>query len=236
MPPNFLLTKWQRNTFLAFDTFLAAGGLIIVAMGMTYHVLYINTHFDMDAHSNDKAAILLVVVGFVTFPVAYFGFIATVKGQAYLIRICSFAIFGLALSTILTGMYFLSFVRGYKLNIQNKAYAQDRWTNRRDHMVFWNTIHFLFECCGYGDGFVGWLPDLPASCCFLQSNDCKPRFAYKADCEEVSWNGSTGYLNGYVSIVIGFLELIGSVLIFILYWVKQKVLPTHSFEQPMPKS
>lgn len=225
MPPDFLLTKWQRNTFLAFDTFLAASGLIILSLGMTYHVSYTNTTFDVEDKNTDTAAILLVIVGFISFPVAYFGFFAAVKGQSFLIRACSFAVLGLAIITILTGLLFVYAVSSLKSSLRDRSVAVDRWTNRREHMVFWNTMHFLLECCGYETGAAGWLPNLPSSCCYQQTYECKLHNAYRRDCEDVCCNGATGYMNGYVSLVIGLLELVGAFFIFALYWFTIGVSP-----------
>lgn len=225
-PPNFPLKKWQRNTFLAFDTFLAASGLVILSLGLTYHVSYNNTSFKLKYIDTDAAAIILLVLGFTTFPIAYLSFYAAVSGRAPLIRICSIAIFILAILKISTGFFFVVSVRNLKSSLQDPIIAADLWNNRGEHMIFWNTVQYLLDCCGYGEGAAGWLPDLPASCCYQQTTKCQPKLAHRSDCKHICCNYSTGYVDGYVSIGIGLLELCGAVLIFMLY------LATHHLQPP----
>lgn len=236
MHPNSVLSKRQRNAFLFFTTFLVACGLVILSLGMTYHVSHINSSFFVEDSSIDTAAILLVVVGFITFPVAYLTFYTAVKGKLCLIRISSFAVLATAVSTILTGVLYVSFVHAFKINLREKDAAAYRWTHRREFMVFWDTIHFLLNCCGYGEGNQGWLPNLPASCCFQQVPTCQPHFAFRTDCKDVCCNGTSGLMTGYVSIVIGTLELVGAFLIFILYWFTQGKVQTKTLEKPLEKS
>lgn len=228
--PHSVLTKWQRKSFLAFDTFLAASSLGLLSIGMAYHVSYVNTSFEVNEYNTNLAAILFIVVGSITFPVAYFGFYAVVNGQPYMIRNSSLVILALAVLTISIGLLFVTFVYSFKSNLCIENIASDRWTNRNKHIVFWNTVHFLLECCGYGGGYAGWLPELPSSCCFQQSNNCQAKYAYKLDCKNVGCNGTTGYANGYVAVLIGVLELIGSVFIFRVYWNTIDDLPKDALE------
>lgn len=135
---------------------------------------------------------------------------------------------------MLTGLLFWYFVK----KLKSKLYAEniaDRWSNRQDYLPFWNNIHFLLECCGYGDGAAGWLANLPSTCCFQKQNDCELSRAYMVDCKDVSRDGSTGYWKAYVAIGIGGFELIGAALIYILYLFIPILTPAVSSEDELDK-
>jgi len=199
-----------------FNLICALCGIALIAVGVGFLLKYEDV---LDAFKDinvNVAPIAFIVIGSAIFLIAFFGCCGAIFESECMISTYAVLLFLLLVAQIVIGV--LIFTNKREVQQLTERTLQNLWKERKNHVVFWDTIQKGLKCCGLTHS-TDWILSTPLSCCEPNVIECVALVnAYGTGCSkalnELIGNGSTVF--GSTAIAVAAVELIGFIFACIL--------------------